>query len=414
MTAWSADTLVINAGRLLTLAAGGDGPRTGDTMRRVGTIENGAVAIRGGRVLGIGTTDRILRRHKSFEEIIDAEERLVMPGFVDCHTHAVFAGSREAEMAMRLGGTAYLDILKSGGGIHETVTKTRRAGASTLVQLGMERLSRMAAHGTTTVEIKSGYGLDLPTEKELLNVIRALDERHPVDVAATYLGAHALPAGRDREAFIDEIECTLPDVAPFAEFFDVFCEDGAFTAEEALRLLAAAARAGLGLKVHAGQFNDLGAAGRAAELGAVSCDHLEAVSDEQLAIMAARGTVAVLLPGAPFFLKTGVFPDGRRIIDAGVPVALATDFNPGSCPCFSIQMIIALAVLECGLTAEEALVAATVNGAFALNRGDIVGSLAPGRQADIIILNVETPGQIPYYFGGNLVHRVIKKGEVIH
>jgi imidazolonepropionase len=232
-------------------------------------------------------------------------------------------------------------------------------------------------------------------------------------VVSTYLSAHAVPLDSSREAYLDWIEESLGEFVRLAEFFDVFCEDGAFTLNETVRLLTAARAAGFKLKAHAGQLSDKGAAGAAAGLGSVSCDHLEKISDDQMAAMKRSGTAAVLLPGVPFFLGTGEYPDGRRLLEAGLRVALATDFNPGSCPCFSMQMIIALAVFECGMSVSEALAAATVNGALALDRGGISGCLAPGFQADIAVLDVETPEQIPYHFGGNLVSCVFKNGERI-
>jgi imidazolonepropionase len=411
-----AERLIVNAGRLLTMTGEDDPdrPRAGAAAAHLAAIEHGALAVAEGHILEIGTTEALAVKYRDCPDVMDARGKLVMPGFVDAHTHLVYAGSREREMAARLAGASYLDILKAGGGINETVAATRGAGEAELLRLAICRMDRMAAHGTTTLEIKSGYGLDEPTETKILSVIGRLQRDHPLDVVATYLGAHAVPGGVAREHYLDWLSGeSLKGFRLQAEFCDLFCEEGAFTLEEAERLLRSAKAAGFKLKVHAGQFSDLGAAGAAATLGAVSCDHLEAVSDAQLRAMKEAGTVAVLMPGVPFFLNTGLYPDGRRIIDAGVPVALATDFNPGSCPAFSMQMMVALAVLRCGLTVDEAITAATINSAFAIDRGAQVGSLAPGKQADLIFLDLDVPAKIPYHFGANLVSGVMKRGEML-
>lgn len=409
-----AHRLVVNAGRLITMDGGREAPLSKPVAADLATIRNGAVAIRDGRVVETGPTDAMVSKYPRAAEVTDVGGRLVLPGFVDCHTHAVFAGTREQEMAARLQGATYLEILQGGGGIHETVTKTRAADPETLVTTGLRHLDQMTVHGTTGVEIKSGYGLDVVGERKLLHAIREVGRRHPLDVVSTYLGAHAVPPGVALESYVKRVEEGMPAVSSLASYFDVFCEEGAFPLDLSVRLLEAARDAGFGLKIHAGQFSDLGGAGAAAALGAVSCDHLEHVSDDQLGRMATASTVAVLLPGAPFFLNDDRYPDGRRIIDRGVPVALATDFNPGSCPCPSMQMMIALAVLRCGMTVEEALVAATLNSACAVGRGEVAGSLAPGKPADLVVLNVETPEQIPYHFGCNLAAEVVKGGVTLY
>lgn len=405
-----ADLVVHGCGMLATLS-GPARPRVGREMSDLGVIENGAVAIRDGGVAETGSSEDIMRRYAA-AATVDAKGGLVLPGFVDCHTHLVYAGSRENELAARLRGATYLEILESGGGIHATVRGTRDAAPEELFRLGARRLDRMLAHGTTTVEVKSGYGLDMATERKILETAAALDERHPVDVVRTFLGAHVVPEGVERSAYVAWlVDEALPQLVDRAEFCDVFCEEGAFTLDETRRILEAAGSLGYGLKVHAGQFTDLGAAGLAAEMGARSADHLEFVSSEQIEMMKTSATVAVLLPGSAFFLASDTYPSARGMIDAGVPVALATDFNPGSCPAFSMQMMIVLACLKMKMTPEEAVSAATMNAAWAIGKAARCGSLERGKQADLIVLDVPSPAFLPYHFGGNLVRRVIKRGR---
>ncbi len=406
---YSADTLVINASRLLTLEP--CGTSSSDSL---GIIINGAVAIKEGLILETGTTQEIRKKYSSCPEIIDAGNSLVMPGFVDCHTHLIFGGNRASEMEMRLEGKNYLDILKSGGGIHSTVRATRNSSPEELYKLGMERLSLMAKNGTTTVEIKSGYGLNRETELKMLQVAARLGQDHPLDIVKTYLGAHTFPHDLSRDEYLKWLSGgVLKTFKKEAEFFDIFCEEGAFSFEETRRLLETAKNTGFKLKAHVGQFNDLGAAGLASSMGAVSVDHLENISNGDLDLMADSGTVAVLLPGVPFFLQSPLYPHAKRFIDKGIPVALATDFNPGSCPSYSMQMMITLGVLNCGMTVDNAVMGATLNAAKAISREEKAGSLKPGKKADLIILEIKSPEEIPYYFGTNLVKKTIKGGRVI-
>lgn len=412
-----AELVIFNSSQLLTMtgteqSAPSPGPRD---SRLLGVIPGGAVVISKGKIVETGTSGEILTRHPGAKRI-DAGGRLVMPGFVDCHTHLVHGGIRTGEMLQRLQGVSYLDILKAGGGIHATVKATRMASEEELIASGDFRLRRMMAHGTTTVEVKSGYGLDRETEEKMLRAARALDRSTPAEVVTTYLGAHALPRNRSRRAVLEELTGPgLKDFTGLAEFFDVFCEEGAFTLEESRKLLEAARAAGFRLKIHAGQFHPLGGAGMAAALGAVSADHLEELRPEEPDLMARNGTVAVLLPGASFFLQNPRYPDGERLLRAGVEVALATDYNPGSCPCYSLPFIVALGVFQCGLSPAEAVAGVTRGAAAALGRQNRLGSLEKGKEADIIILNLEKPEEIPYYFGVNPVHRVFKGGiEVVN
>ena len=408
-----ADYLIINSSSLITLA-GPKRPRAGKEMQELGIIKNGAVAVKEGKILEADTTEKILKRYKNCMNSYDAENRLVMPGFVDCHTHLVYGGSRENELFMRLKGKSYLDILEQGGGIHSTVRSTREAEEKSLLYSALKRLNSLLLHGTTTVEIKSGYGLNLETELKILRVINELDKKHLMDVVPTFLGAHAIPKNTDRSVYLNWlINEALAESRPYAEFCDVFCEKGAFTLEESKKILNKALELGYSLKIHSGQFNALGATGLAASLNAVSADHLENINPEEMDKLKKSGTIGVLLPGVPFFLLSDKYPDARELIQKNIPIALATDFNPGSCPSYSMQMMIALAVLKMKLSIEEALIAATINSAYSIKRGELLGSLESGKQADIIIMDITNPGEIPYYFGTNLVSAIMKKGKFV-
>ncbi|RKX86881.1 MAG: imidazolonepropionase [Spirochaetes bacterium] len=403
-----ADAIIINTSQLLTLE------NSSSDSDLLGILDNGAVAIKDGLILETGLTSEIVKKFSSCSNIIDAEKSLVMPGFVDCHTHLVFAGNRSSEMEMRLQGADYLDILKDRGGIHSTVKATRAASDEELFDTAVKRLDLIAENGTTTVEIKSGYGLNEESELKMLKVIKKLSENHFLDIIPTYLGAHTFPDDSNRVDYLEWLSGdSLQLFSKYAEFFDVFSEEGAFNLEETELLLRAAKGVGFKLKAHVGQFNDIGAAGLASSMGAVSVDHLENISDEDLDKMADSGTVAVLLPGVPFFLQSSIYPDAKRFIKRGIPVALATDFNPGSCPSYSMQMMITLGIFYCGMTVADAVAAATINAAKAINREDEIGSLKPGKKADLIILNIERPEEIPYYFGTNLVKKTIKNGRII-
>jgi imidazolonepropionase len=415
-----ADLLVENIGQLVTLS-GPNRPRRGPEMSELGIIEGAALAVAEGRIIAVDTAQDVRDEVELDDSTrrIDARGRAVLPGFVDPHTHAVFAGDRADEFGKRLAGATYLEILAAGGGILDTVRRTRAASAAQLSEQSRAALRSMLEYGTTTVEIKSGYGLDEETELKQLEVIQQLatDPQLP-HIAATFLGAHALPPEykEKREDYVNFLcEKVIPQVAEkkLAEFCDVFCEEGVFTIEESRRILEAGKRYGLKPKVHADEIVPLGGAGLAAEVGAVSADHLCYAREGDLGKMAEAGTVAVLLPGTSFMLRHKEDAPARRMVELGLPVALATDYNPGTCPVRSMALMIGLACLRMNLTPAEALCAATINAAWAIGRGKETGSLEPGKQADFLILDAPSYLHIPYRFGENLVRTVVKGGEVV-
>jgi imidazolonepropionase len=349
---------------------------------------------------------------------VDLGGRVVTPGWVECHTHVVYAGDRTADFERRVRGLSYEQIARLGGGIQTTVDATRAAGIERLVELALPRLGALARHGATTVEIKSGYGLDAATELALLEVVRRLQGLTPLTLVPTFLGAHVVPREHraDRERYVrlltDEL---LPEVAArgLAEFCDVFCEEGAFTLAEARRILLRAAGLGLKLKLHAEQLSHTGATALAVELGATSADHLEAIDDADVALLAASRTVPVLLPGATLFLGKSDWAPGRRLADAGALPALSTDLNPGSSPTAHLPLMTTLGCTRLGLTPAEALLGVTRRAAAALAREDRAGVLAPGRDADLCVMDVTSHAQIPYELGRNPVERVMVRGEWI-
>jgi len=413
----TADLLIVNASELVTMA-GRRKPRQREEMANVRAIPEGAVVIREGRVLACGRTRDILARFAQTKgKPIDASGKTVIPGFVDPHTHLVFSGSRENELVMKLEGKSYMEILASGGGIQRTVRATRAASDRELLRSALGRLDRMLLHGTTTVEGKSGYGLDLDTEMRSLIAMEMAGMRQPVDVVRTFLGAHAVPPeyqGRPDDYIDFLIRTALPEVVrlKLAEFCDVFCEEGVFTVAQSRRLLSAAKKLGLKLKLHADEFVRTRGAELAAELGAISADHLLKSSKEGLERMKEAGVVGVLLPATPFSLMQRDYPDARMMVSMGLPVALATDLNP-NCLTESMPFIMALACYKMKLTPSEALTAATVNAACAIGRESSIGSLEPGKKADIAILDAPNHLHIPYHFGVNLVETVIKDGNVV-
>lgn len=396
-------------GSIVTMAGG---LRRGGMMSALSAIERGAVAVRGERISWVGASEDA--RGFDAEQVVDARGRLVVPGFVDAHTHLVFAGSREHELTMKLKGMSYLEIMRRGGGIHSTTERTRDAAIGDLTEEAAARAKRMLALGTTTFEAKSGYCLETEGELKLLRASVEVGKRTGLDVVPTFLGAHAVPpefpdAERYTEHLIDEM---MPRVARerIARYCDVFCEQGVFDIPQSERILKAARAHGMGLKLHADEFVPMGGARLAARLGAVSADHLAATPKQDYPLMARAGVIGVLLPATPYVLMEDRFPDARGMIDTEVPIALATDLNP-NCWLESMQMVISLACYRMRMTPSEALCAATINAAHAIGMGDIVGSIEPGKQADLLILDVQNVDSIPYRWGGNLVWKMWKRGK---
>lgn len=413
--------IIKNAAQLVTCS--GFKAKQGKEMSSLNVIDDGALVIEDGIIRSVGKTDDILadfdEKHISMSkfDVIDAAGKAVLPGFVDSHTHLVFEGYRAEEFSWRLRGDSYMDILKRGGGIFNTVKATRAASKEDLMETGMQRLNSMLSFGVTTVEGKSGYGLDRNTEIKQLEVMKELDRHHPVDVVSTFLGAHALPEeykGR-ADAYIDYIiDMVLPEIIHrnLAEFCDVFCEKNVFSVQQSRRLLLNAKEKGLKIKIHADEIERLGGTELAAEVGAVSADHLLQASDKGILSMAKAGVVATLLPGTAFCLKEP-YARGRYMVDNNCAVALATDFNPGSCYSESIPLILALATLYMNFSTEEAITAITINGAAALGRADTIGSLDAGKNGDVIILKYPSYHFLPYHVGISTVEKVIKKGRLV-
>jgi len=384
-------------------------------MGELGLVRHGAVLIRDGRVVAVGSGVDVRKIAGRRPVRIDAAGQVVMPGFVDSHTHALFIGTRVDEYVARIEGMTYEDIARAGGGIQASAERMRAARASDLVAHMTRTLKRFLEYGTTTVEIKSGYGLESALELKMLEAIHRASS-HQVDVVATLL-IHDVPARLKsaRARYVRQVVHRLiPSVAEknLAEFCDVFCDRGYFTTREAKAILVAASQRGLKLKIHAEQLAHTGAARLAAALGAVSADHLDRLNAADIRAMARSGTIGILLPGTVLHLG-GAYPPARRLIDAGVPVALATNFNPGSSPTLNMQLMLSLACSHMRMTPPEALVAATVNGAYAVGRGGRVGTLESGKQADIVIMDVEDYREIPYFFGLNHCTMVLKKGRVV-
>ena len=411
-----ADTIVRNTGPLATLK--GPRPRRGAALRDIGLVKGAAVGIHQGRIVFVGPDADLAASVRTTERVIeiDAGGAAVIPGFVDAHTHLAYAGDRDDEIRARLAGATYEEIAAQGGGIVKTVTATRAASLPDLTRLVRSRLDRALALGTTTAEVKSGYGLSVAAERASLEAITAAAAGHQVRVVRTWLGAHEIPVDRrsDREGYIAEmIETAIPEIARLglAEFADVFCERGVFTTDESRRILRAASAAGLALRIHADEFSDQNGAALAAELGARSADHLIQVSDEGIAAMARAGVVATLMPAASFFLKLGRFAPARKMIDAGVALALGSDTNPGGGLSASIPFAMTLACFGMGLSVEEALSAATIGGAMSLGLENEVGSIEVGKRADLLILNSDRLLDL-VRVGENPVARVLAAGRI--
>jgi len=401
------DIIIKNANELVTLK-GPNKPRTKTEMSNLGIINKGSVAIKEGIIVAVGKTIN----YKS-ETVIDAKGKTVMPGFVDPHTHLVFAGSREFELDMKLKGLTYMDILKKGGGIVYTVNETRKATNTSLITQSRSRLDNMLFYGTTTCEAKSGYGLNTETELKILKAQKKLNETHPIDIVSTFLGAHAVPKEHKTNEYVDiVINEMLPKVKKLAKYCDVFCEKGVFTPAQSKKILEAGKTYGLTPKIHADEIVDTGGASLAAEVGAISADHLLMSNDKGLKQMAKKGIIGVMLPGTPFSLMMKDYAPARKMIDIGVPIALATDLNP-NCWVENMQFIIQLACLNMKMTPAEAVTASTFNAACSIGLNDKIGSLEKGKQADIIVLDCPNHMFLPYHYGINLVETVIKKGCVI-
>jgi imidazolonepropionase len=410
--------LVVNTSQLLTMA-GPDLARHGREMSSIGLVREGAVLVDDGKILAAGLRS-LVEAHELAPQasVLDAGGRVVLPGFVDSHTHPVFAGPRLKDFESRLKGKTYADIAAEGGGILSTVNGVRGASLNALTESLRARARRFLECGTTTIEAKSGYGLDLANELKMLRAIKAANEAGPLEFVATFLGAHAVPGEmkHNRIGYIDRVcEEILPAVVleKLAAFVDVFCEKGFFTVEESRRIFKAAAKAGLKPKLHAEQLTRSGSLPMALEEKAASADHLDCLDDSDLVLLSRAGTVACLVPGSNYFLNKP-YPPARRLIDAGAAVALATDFNPGSCPCWDMRMMMSLACTQMKMTPEEALAAATINGAAALGLVKSHGSLEPGKAADLICYEADDYRELPYYFGAPQVAWTMKRGVVVH
>lgn len=400
--------LIKNCGQILTIK--GKEAKRGKEMSKLGLISGGFVACEGDRIVEVGKMKNLKRSMMNAKtKVIDAAGKVVMPGLVDCHTHMIFGGNRAHEWKDKLAGKSYLEILKGGGGILSTVKATRKATKSELLKLALGHLDDFLAYGVTTVEVKSGYGLDLESEKKILEVAKVAGDKHPVEVVRTFLGAHVLPP--EFKSSRKYLRYLLDEVLPVvdAEFVDIFCEKGAFSLRESRKFLKEAAAGGYKLKIHAEQLHRLGGSKMAAKLGAVSCDHCDRLKKRDIEKLG--DTVAVLLPLVPLYTREDVYADGRAMIDGGVAVAVSTDFNPGSCPAKNIYLAMTIACLKMGLTPEEALCAVTLNAAAALDRAGEIGSIQKGKRANLVIMDVEDYKEIPYWMGENLVQEVVIDGR---
>ena len=413
------DLVIFHANELVTMNTAFGAPRIGEDMSELAILYDGAIAIKDDRIIFVGSTEELMSKF-SFGKItrtIDASNKLVTPGFVDPHTHIIFDGTRENELSMKLRGKSYLEILKEGGGILKTVRETRNAPIEKLVENGKKILNRMISYGTTTLETKSGYGLTTESEIKMLKAIRVLNEVHPIDIVSTFLGAHAIPTEYENRAN-EYVDLIISEMIPrivkenLAEFCDVFCEKGIFSIEQTRKILETAKRYGLTPQIHIDEIVDTYGAKLAADINAIQAGHLLKSNDEGLKAMVEADVIATLLPGTPFCLMSNEYAPARKMIDLGIPIALATDLNP-NCWTESMQMIIALACYNMRLSPAEALTASTINSACALQRQDEIGSLEVGKKADLIMFDVPNHNFLPYQFGVNLVSKVVKNGKVV-
>jgi imidazolonepropionase len=409
--------LISNIRQLVTVNSGGKAFKAGRDMRDIGVLEQASVLIENGTFTWIGNASDFSNTLQPDADTLDGSSYVALPGFVDSHTHAVFGGSRENEFVMRAEGKSYQEISEQGGGILSTVNATRAATKKELKKAASKRLDAMMKHGTTSVEIKSGYGLSEDAEIKMLEAITELADEHLISIHSTFLGAHAVPPEfKERRQEYISLLCDrmMPHIArrKLARFCDVFCEVGYFSVAESRQILASAHAHGLALKLHSDEFNSIGGTELAAELQAASVDHLEHISDGAIARLRQSKTLAVLLPGVSFFLRNPYAP-ARKIIDAGIPVALASDFNPGSCMSFSMPLMMTIACTQMSMTAEEAIAATTLNGAAALGVSDQIGSIEVGKRADIILYDIPNYRYLPYHFGTNHAAKIIKNGIIL-
>jgi len=414
----AADLFIHSATNLATVGGHSAKPAYGQEMASVGLIEAGALAIYEGKIVAVGTTAEI--EHSGWigpsTQQIDAHGKLVTPGFVDPHTHALYAGSREHELSLKIKGVPYLEILKLGGGILSTVRQTIQARDEDIKAQTMKRLKSMLGLGTTTAEVKSGYGLSLEEELRALKLIKELNDEQPIDLISTFMGAHAVPPGYSEETYTEwVIHEILPSVAKenLAEYCDVFCEPGVFSVKSSERILQAAQNYGFKLKIHADELESAGGAELAGRLRVASAEHLLKSSDEGISALAENGVIGVILPATSFNLAKNTYARARYMIEKGMAIALATDCNPGSSPTESMPLVLTLACLYLHMSPEEALIAATINAAHAVGKADRIGSLEVGKQGDVLILDVPNLDYLPYHFGVNPVETVIKSGKIV-
>ena len=410
-----ADLIIKNAKELLTIQS--DRPKCGLEMQNLGIIQNGAIAILDEKIVGVGTTNEITKNFIA-ENIIDASEKVVMPGFVDAHTHPIFVKTRENEFEMRIQGKSYKEISQSGGGIRSSINDVRKASKAELVELGLKRIKKMFAQGTTTIEAKSGYGLSTESEIKMLEAISEINKISEMDIIPTFLGAHEFPEEykNNRKKYIEIlIEEMLPEVKRrhLAEYCDIFCEEHVFDIEQSRRILSEAKKLGFKIRMHADELEPIGGAELAAELAAVTADHLVAVSDNGIRKMRSTNVIPILLPATTFSLGLKKYAPARKMIKTGLPVTLATDFNPGSCHCDSMQTVISLACLQMKMLPAEAIVASTLNAAYSLEIGNKIGSIEVGKLADILIMDMPSYKYLPYHLGSNCVEMAIKNGKII-
>jgi len=413
--------LIRGASQIVTVA--GRAPRRGKALADLHVLQDGAILVRDGVIEAVGPVTKIEKLKDSRDaQLLDLDGRVVLPGFVDAHTHLIHAASRAEEYELKIQGASYEEIARKGGGILNSVKKLRAATAEQLKERARVFLERFAEYGTTTIEAKSGYGLDVTSELRILSLHKELDAEQPLEIVSTFLGAHVVPAEyrskpRGAHQYLTVLEQQLiPELAEngLAEYCDVFCERSAFSLSESRQVLLAGKKHGLRPRVHAEQLSNTGATRLGIELGAASCDHLEYLKPVDIRALAKSGTVATLLPGCDFHLGLKQYAPARKLIDAGAIVALATDFNPGTSPTLSMPMILSLACSQLRMTPAEAIAAATVNAAYSLGRHTRIGSLETGKQADLAVFEVADFREIPYYFGVNTCWLTMKRGEVVH